>query len=137
MDDAGLVCCLQRFRDLARHRHGLIERDRAACDALGERFALDELHDQGSSGVEFLYAVNLGNMRMIQRSKRLRLTGESRNPIDVRRKCLGKDLEGDVPVETSVARPIDLAHPTGAERRRDLKDADPCPGNEGHECGTL
>ena len=44
MDDALLVCRLERFRDLPGDRQCLIHRQRTGPDALGQRRALDELH---------------------------------------------------------------------------------------------
>ena len=46
MDDALLVRRLERFGDLPRDRQRLIERNRSARDPIGERRALDQLHDQ-------------------------------------------------------------------------------------------
>ena len=46
MDDALLVRGFERLGDLPRDGQRLVERDRPARDALGQVFALDELHDQ-------------------------------------------------------------------------------------------
>ena len=45
MDDANLVRRLERLGNLARERQRLVDGNRAFRDALGEVFALDELHD--------------------------------------------------------------------------------------------
>ena len=46
MDDAALVCHVQRLGDLPGDEQGLGHRDRTAADAIGERVALDQLQDQ-------------------------------------------------------------------------------------------
>ena len=59
-----LVRRLQRLGDLPRDGERLVERERAARDALGQRLALDQLHDQAAlppSGL--LEAVDRGDVR--------------------------------------------------------------------------
>jgi hypothetical protein len=76
-------------------------------------------------------------MWMIQRRQRLGFAREPRNPIEARGQRFGKDFDGDVPIEASVARAIDLAHPARAEARRDLENADSCARTQGHGRGAL
>ena len=47
MHDALLVGGLERVGDLLRDRHGILDRQGTLCDPIGERDAVDELHDDG------------------------------------------------------------------------------------------
>jgi len=47
VDDPLLVSSLQRLGDLRRDRKGLLQRDRALGDPVGEGRALDQLQDEG------------------------------------------------------------------------------------------
>ena len=86
MDDPLLVRRFERLRDLPRDRQGLVERDRAARNALREIVALDELHHEGVHARRFLEAVDRGDVRMIQRREGLRLALKPRETIGVLRR---------------------------------------------------
>ena len=62
---------------------------------------------------------------LASRSKRARAVG-------VVGEAVGEDLDRDVAVEPRVARPVDLAHSAGAERRQDLVGAEAGSGSERH-----
>ena len=79
----------------------------------------------------FLDAVDVGDIRMIQRRQRLRFTLESREPLGVVGEGVGQDLERDVALQPGVGRAIDLAHAPGTERGDDLIKADAGAGCEG------
>ena len=57
---------------------------RPARDALGERLALDELQDEGLRAAGLLEAVDVRNVRMVERGEHLRLALEARQPLRVR-----------------------------------------------------
>ena len=67
---------------------------------------------------------------MRQRGDGLGLALEARQGVGVGSERLRQHLDGDVPVELPVARPIDLSHAPGAERREDLVGAEACSGCE-------
>jgi hypothetical protein len=85
MDDALLVRGFERFGDLLRDRECVIERDRAAADALRQVLALDQLHHER---VVF-DAVDCRDVRMIERRQHLRFAREAREAIGVEREGLG------------------------------------------------
>ena len=62
-----------------------------------------------------LEAVDLRDVRMIQRGERLRFALEARQAVGVGRERLGQDLDRDVAIELRVARAIDLAHAACAD----------------------
>ena len=67
VDDSLFVRRLERLGDLPGEREGFIERETAVDDAIGERWALDQLHHQRDGPVLLFEAVNLRDMGMIQR----------------------------------------------------------------------
>ena len=68
---------------------------------------------------------------MIQRGGGARFLLEPRKPFGVGGERLGQDLDGHIPAEPGVARLVDLAHPAGAERRRDFIGAEASAGCQG------
>ena len=122
MDDALLVRRLERGRNLRGDRQGLLDRYRTVGKTLREVVAFDELHDQGRrdrpaavAWSDLLDAINLRDMRVIQRRERLRLAGEARHPLGVRGEQIRQDLDGDVAVEPRVAGAEHFAHAAGTE----------------------
>ena len=89
MDDAVLVRGFERLGDLARDRQRLVERERRLRDAIGERRrprrAPSRAHWLPSALFE---AVDLGDVRVVQRGEQLRLALEARQPLGiVRERC--------------------------------------------------
>ena len=67
----------------------------------------------------------------------LGLALEAVEPVAVALEFLSQGLDGHLPVEPRVARPIDLSHAAGTERREDLIVADAGAGGERHGESTL
>ena len=57
MDDAALVRRFERFGDLRGDPEGVADRKRPARDALGERLAVDQLHDEEVARRVLLHAI--------------------------------------------------------------------------------
>ena len=128
MDDALLVRGLERRRDLQRDRHRVGKRDRAARDVRGQILALDELHDECDDSVALLEAVDVRDVRMVQRRQRPGFAVEARAPVGVEGEGLGQDLDRDVPTQFRVAlrdRPRPCRRRREARRLR--KDRGACP----------
>ncbi len=141
MDDADLVRRLERLGDLARERQRLVNGDRAFRDALGEVFALDELHDDRASARALLDAVDLRDVRVVEGGEDLGLALEAGQAVaagpGVAREMGRQDFDGDVAIELGVAGAIDLAHRAGAEGADDFVDAKACAGLERHWAGSI
>ena len=104
---------------LDRHPPGRRLRRRSG-DELLERLALDELHGDRANRVSvlsrtLLEAVDLCDVRMIQRGEDLGLTFEAGEPFGVICEGLGQHLDGDASIEPGIAGPIDLAHAAGTK----------------------
>ena len=69
---------------------------------------------------------------MIQRSQRLGLTLEARQPLGVRGKCFGQDLDGDLSSEVGVGGLIDFAHPAHADLGGNFVRAESGAGGQRH-----
>src|SRR5206468_11928444 len=81
----------------------------------------------------FLQAVNCGNVRMIQRRERFRLTLKTRQTVRIISAVLGKNLDRDIALQPRVARAIHLAHPAGADGGDDLIGSEAGTGTQGHQ----
>ena len=57
---------------------------------------------------------------MIERCQHARLPAEAREPIGVVGKGRRQGLDRDITTQAGIVGAIDLAHPTGAERRDDF-----------------
>ena len=69
---------------------------------------------------------------MRQRGDRLGLALEARERRRIGGQVRGQDLDRDLAVECLVARAIDLAHPSRAERGDDLVLSERCAAGECH-----
>ena len=80
---------------------------------------------------DFLEAVDLRDVRMIERREHLRFALEPRQPIGIGRERVRQDLDRDVAIQLRVAGAIHLAHAAAPQERLDLADAEPCAGSKG------
>ena len=108
-----------------------IEWDRSAGGSLRQVLALDELHDEGAHAARFLEAVNVRDVRMVQRRERLSFPCEPGEPFGIVSERVRQDLERDVAIELRVASLIHLSHATFADRRSDFVHAEAGTGSEG------
>jgi len=131
MNDSLLVRRFERLRDLSRDRERFIDRNRASRDPLGKILALDEFHHQPGDVPAFLEAVDVRDVRMIQRGQRLRFARESREAVRIMREGIWQDLDRDVAVQFRIAGTVHLSHATFADRRGDVVDAEPRAGGKG------
>ena len=110
----------------------LVQRDRPLLEAIGQGRPVDQLQDQRARAAGFLQAVDLSDVRVVQRGEDAGLPFEAGQPIRVGGERRGQHLQCDVAVEPRVAGPVHLAHAAGPERAGDVVGADPCPGRQRH-----
>jgi hypothetical protein len=103
MDDALRVRGPQGFRDLPGYGQGLVERNRAPRETLGQVFAVDQFHNERTGGVALVHPVDMGDVRMIQRGERLRFACEPRESVGIIGEGVRKDFQGDVAIEPRIA----------------------------------
>ena len=137
MNDPAFVRGFQRLRDLPRNRQRLIDRTRSARDPLREVFALDQLHDQCERVARPFEAVNLRDVRMIERGEDFGLALEPRQPLSVLGHVGRQHLEGDLALQRRVLGPVDLAHAAGAQEGEDFVGAEPGAGGQPRDYSGL
>jgi hypothetical protein len=93
-------------------------------DAVGQRRAFDQLHDESAGAVGLFEAVDLRDVGMIQYSERLRLALEARQPLGIAREGVRQNLDGNLAPKVGVERAVDLAHSALAEFGGDFVRAD-------------
>ena len=119
MDDPPFMGRLERLGDLRGDRHDLVERHRPPGNAIGECRSFDQLHHQRAALTGFLEAVNLRDVRVVQRGEDLRFAAEPREPIRIGGDVRQQHLERHVAIQLAVAGAIDLAHSALAKFRED------------------
>ena len=132
MDDPLPVRLLQRVRDLGSQAQGLIEGDRPLRDAVRERLALEELHDQVFGRTFPADVVERADVRMRELGDRPRLAFEALARLLGIRQSGRQDLDRHLAAEPRVPRPVDLSHPARAERRKDLVGTEAGAGGKAH-----
>jgi hypothetical protein len=124
--DALRVREIQRVRGL----HGDIDnlgRCHSTADPRQKRLSVDVLHDDEGDAIALADVVNGGHVRMVQRGCGLRFAREAVHAVHVRRELFGQDFQGDGPVQSRIAREVDLSHSAGTEQRQDLVVTDGFP----------
>ena len=109
MDDSFLVRCLQRFSDLDGDGQSIVRGNSAKLDFLRQRFSRNQLHHEKVAGVDFLYAVYCGDIRVIQRSQHAGFTLESRNTFGIVTECFREEFDRDTAGELRVGGLINVA----------------------------
>ena len=125
VDDAALVGGVEALGDLHGDLERRGERQGAAEDPLGERLALQVLHDQEGRAVVLADVEQGADARVGERRQGARLALEARPAVGVRGQGGRQHLDGDGAVETGIPGAIDLAHPARADGARDLVRPEP------------
>ena len=99
------ICNAQRFLNI----------DRALCNQIHKRVALDELHHQRT----LFHAKYRGDVGVIQRCQYLRLALEPCQPLRVVGHCRGQNFDGHFPIQFGVGGAIHLAHTPFTELGRE------------------
>ena len=140
MDQPGAVGAVERRGDLNRTGKGLVACEGALLEPRRQRLALEVLHDQevdaGAVAVGRLAAdiVQGADVGVIQRRHRACFALEAFPGLRVAGDVRRQHLQGHGAGQPCIARPVDLAHPSGAQRRDDFVGTKPGSGRQGHEC---
>ena len=133
MDDPFFVRGFERLHDLMADLQRLFDWHGAALQALGQRFSLDQFHDEEVAAARLLHPIQRRDVGMIQRGEHLRFALEPRDAFGVGRERVRQNLDRDRSAKLRIARAIDLAHAARAEGGKDLVRAETNPGRKGHE----
>ena len=131
MDDPLLVRRFERLGNLSRDRQRLVAGNRPARDSLRQILAFDEFEHERLDAIGVFDAVNLRDVRMIERRKQLRLSAEPGETIRIVGDGGQQYLDCDVAIQLRVARAVDLAHAARANGRNDFVGAKARAGGEG------
>jgi hypothetical protein len=123
---------VERVRDLGSELDDLVERQRPLLQAVGERFALEQLHDEEVRLALVADVEQRADVRMVEGGDRLRLALEALPPILVLSEARGKQLDRNAAVKAGVASPPYFAHAAGADRRLKLVRPEPRASLQGH-----
>jgi hypothetical protein len=102
----------------------LVERERAAAEPSRKRLAVEQLHDEERGAVMLADVEKGADAGIGQAGEGL---GFARQPrARIRRQSGGRwqDLYGDIASGAGIARAVDLAHPAGAQRRKNFVRAE-------------
>src|SRR5262245_29991016 len=132
MNNARMVCRAEGGSDLNGVCERLIERQKTLLQPVGQRLALEELHDEKRRAAFLTDLVRRADVRMLELRERTGFAVEALSEVRVEREDIGQDLEGHDAIEPRVARLVHLAHAARAEGRNDFVTAEPSSWNEGH-----
>ena len=124
MDDPLLMGGFEGLGDLTRNLKRAFETEWAPAQAIGERFSLDQLHDEKLTVVGVLEVVDDRDVWVIQRSQQLGFALESGDAVRFRCECIGQDLDRHEPLQPGVPGSIHLAHSAGPDEANDFIGAD-------------
>ena len=97
-----------------------------------ERRPFDELHDERHDAVALFQAVDVRNVRVVQRREDFCLAVKASEAFGVRCERVGQDLDGDLPLQLGVRRSIHLAHSAHADLGGDFVRAEASAWGERH-----
>jgi hypothetical protein len=121
----------QRVGNLRRHVERLVERQRAFLQPIGQRLAVEILHDEKRHALLIADVVERADVRMGELRDGARLAIEPIAEQRIGRECIGKDFDRDRAVEPGVSGFVDLAHTAGPEGGQDLERPEAPAGTEG------
>ncbi len=132
MHDSRAVCGGKRVRDLRAEAQRLFRRQRSAAQAVGQRIAVEILHDEILDALLRAHIVQRADVRMGERRDRPRLALEALAHLGVRGEMPRENLDRHRPVEARVLGFVDLAHPPGADGRENLVRPELRSGGKSH-----
>src|SRR5580700_12249612 len=131
MDDAFGVRSIERVGDLNAYIYDLIERHRAAGDAMLERLAVEILHGDEPLAIAFIDFVDGADIRMIQRRSGLRFAFKTRQRLRIFGYFVGQKFQRDEAVQLGVLGFVDDAHAAAAQFLDDAVVRDDLPNHGG------
>src|SRR5678816_2039880 len=88
----------------------LVHGNGAVLDSRLQRFAFDQLHNDATLLTGLFKAVNVRDVRMIQRGEYLRLSPETCKPFDIGRECDRKKFDRDAAAPLRIDGLIHFTH---------------------------
>jgi hypothetical protein len=79
----------ERVSDLSGDLQRLVDRQGTRRDPIGQRRPFDQLHDEGRHSRRIFEAVDVRDVRMVRRSKRLGFALEAGQPLGIMHERIG------------------------------------------------
>ena len=117
---------VQRLGDLSAVAQNLVDRQRTAAQTIGQRLAIEQLHDQ----IVLADVIERADVRMIELRDRLRFALESQLEVRAVGQLRRQNLDCHLTIEPCVASAVHVAHPARADRREDLVRPEPSPSSD-------
>ena len=131
MNDALSMRRAERVGNLHRNLEGVVERQRALRQPVGQRLAFEILHDEKRRALLSADVVEGADVRMGELRDRAGFTIEAFAELPIGRERLRNDFDRDRAIEPRVAGFVHLAHAAGPEGGDDLVRAEAGAGSEG------
>ena len=131
MNDPGPMRFVERVGDLHTVSQRLVDAERTSSQTIRKRLALEILHDEERRTVLFAHVVQRADVWMIKLRNRAGFAVEALTELRIGSERAGENLDRDRAIEPCVARLVDLAHPSRAERGEDFVRAKARAGLEG------
>ena len=120
IDDPLLVRRFERLRNLRRDRQRINNWNRAVRDAIGQRRPFDQLHHQRDGPARLLQAVDVRDVRVVQRRENFGFALKAGEPVGVRRDRRRQDFDRDLALQVGIGGAVHLTHAAHAEQGDDV-----------------
>ncbi len=137
MDDSSTVGFFESVGDLDGDGQNLFGSERTLAQALGQRLALQELHDQVVDGAFVAHIMEHADIGMLKLRDDFGFAFEAGAQFSARHQLSVQYFDGDRAVQARVASAIDLTHATRAERRFDFVGAKSGARGQSHAWAQL
>jgi hypothetical protein len=115
MNEAGAMRVPEGSADLDANAKDLSQWQRSTLKSPGQRFAIQELHDEELCAGILTEVIERTNVRVIEDRDRARLSVESRTPEHSVFVARAQHFDGHDTIEAGVERAVNLAHASAAE----------------------
>ncbi|OFW16004.1 MAG: hypothetical protein A3F69_02945 [Acidobacteria bacterium RIFCSPLOWO2_12_FULL_66_10] len=121
---------VDRHGGLHRVSQRFVDRERTAEQPCRKRFSLEVLHDEEVDTGVVTDVVERTDVGVMKGRDDAGFAFEPRSGVGPIESGRRQDLQRDEPIEPRVARPVDLTHPAGSDRRQHLVGTEARSGGE-------
>src|SRR5262245_36375395 len=119
MNDSFLMGSFECLGDLPGNGQCLIEGNPLTRNPCGEAFTIHQFEHEELDTVDFVQAIDRGDVRMVQRGEELRFATKAPESLWIAGEGLGQDLHRDIASELGITSTVDFTHPAAAKRGDD------------------
>src|SRR5260370_42269969 len=110
----------QALRNVRRDFNYFSHWQQSGDKQLAQRLPLYQLHRNVVSGAVLSEFVDSNDIWVVEGRCRTRFLLEAVQPITLRGECGGQNLDRNTAIQARIPRPVDLAHPAGAQQLDNL-----------------